>query len=176
MQINPGNPFFLLFTMVAEFTLPGHGEAASLGQLDNKTEFQMGFKSLLYWLDLKLQHSLPMLCCSLQQLFSLNVPRKSLVLHRGHREIISMKSPGPPQEGPPQPRDSSTNRRGHTESAGWFQSCCWQHLWFVSLQKHFWSHQLIAAYQLSTAARWRANPWVPIALPRKSENIHVTKG
>lgn len=43
LQINPGNPFFLLFAMVAEFTVPDHGEAANLGQLDNKTEFQMGF-------------------------------------------------------------------------------------------------------------------------------------
>lgn len=42
LQINPGNPFFLLLSVVTEFTMLGHGEAANLAQLENKTEFQMG--------------------------------------------------------------------------------------------------------------------------------------
>lgn len=90
------------------------------------------FKGLLYWLDLKLQHRLSVLCCSLQQLFCLNVPRKSLVLHRRHRR---RSSPWGHQSHLRRDHHSqgtsSTNRRGQAESAGWFQSCCWQQVWFV---------------------------------------------
>lgn len=43
-QICPGSPFFLLFTIVYEFIVLGHREAADLAQLEKEREFQMGFQ------------------------------------------------------------------------------------------------------------------------------------